>query len=136
MCLAYNINWIGTLISNIRAQDIEKGKNFKTFKQLSEKYQLPNELEWRIGNYIEQSVNIKKKFNIEEEQSFIRSLPSTIKKEYLKESNKSIFNELPFFGSLVDKTLYSFAEKIEMSISHPEQLLRQMDDNYNLHILR
>ena len=22
MCLAYNINWIGTLISNIRAQDI------------------------------------------------------------------------------------------------------------------
>ena len=42
MCLAYNINWIGTLISNIRAQDIEKGKNFKTFKQLSEKYNLPN----------------------------------------------------------------------------------------------
>lgn len=44
MCLAYNINWVGTLISNIRAQDIEKGKNFKTFKQLSEKYSLPDEL--------------------------------------------------------------------------------------------
>ena len=41
MCLAYNINWIGTLISNIRAQDIEKSKNFKTFKQLSLKYSLP-----------------------------------------------------------------------------------------------
>lgn len=24
MCLAYNINWIGTLISNIRSQDLEK----------------------------------------------------------------------------------------------------------------
>ena len=44
MCLAYNINWIGTLISNIRAQDLEKGKNYKTFKQLSDKYGLPNEL--------------------------------------------------------------------------------------------
>lgn len=41
MCLAYNINWVGTLISNIRAQDIERCKNFKTFKQLSEKYGLP-----------------------------------------------------------------------------------------------
>ena len=42
MCLAYNINWIGTLISNIRAQDLEKGRNFKTFKQLSDKYSLPS----------------------------------------------------------------------------------------------
>ncbi|MCB0370085.1 MAG: hypothetical protein KDD45_11835 [Bdellovibrionales bacterium] len=66
MCLAYNINWVGTLISNIRAQDIEKGKNFKTFRQLSDKYSLPVELEWRISNYIEESVNIRKKFNIEE----------------------------------------------------------------------
>jgi len=29
------------------------------------------ELEWRISNYIEESVNIRKKFNIEEEHSFI-----------------------------------------------------------------
>jgi hypothetical protein len=40
ICLAYNINWVGTLISNIRAQDLEKSKNFKTFKQLTDKYQL------------------------------------------------------------------------------------------------
>ena len=65
ICLAYNISCVGTLISNIRAQDIEKGKNFKTFKQLSDKYNLPVELEWKISNYIEESVNIKKKFNIE-----------------------------------------------------------------------
>ena len=30
MCLAYNINSVGTLISNIRSQDIEKCKNYKT----------------------------------------------------------------------------------------------------------
>jgi hypothetical protein len=66
MCLAYNINWVGTLISNIRSQDIEKSKNLKTFKQLSDKYGLPDELEWKINNYIEESVNIRKKFNVEE----------------------------------------------------------------------
>lgn len=119
MCLAYNINCVGTLISNIRAQDLEKCKSSKTFKHLSEKYRLPVELEWRISNYIEESVNIKKKFNVEEEQSFIQSLPQTMKKEYLKESNKSVFHALPFFSSLVDKTIYGFAEKIEMMISHP-----------------
>ena len=52
LCLAYNISWIGTLISNIRDQDIEKGRKFKTFKQLSDKYDLPPELRWRISNYI------------------------------------------------------------------------------------
>lgn len=81
-------------------------------------------------------MNIKKKFNIEEEHSFIQSLPITMKKEYLKESNKSIFHTLPFFSSLVDKTLYNFAEKIEMTISHPEQILRRIDDEFNLLILR
>ena len=59
-----------------------------------------------------------------------------MKKDYLKESNKSIFQELPFFSSLVDKTLYNLAEKIEMTISHPEQVLRRKDDDYNLLILR
>jgi virulence-associated protein VapD len=136
MCLAYNISWIGTLISNIRAQDLEKGRNFKTFRQLSDKYALSSELEWRISNYIEESVNIRKKFNIEEERHFISSLPATMKKDYLKESNKSIFQELPFFGTLVERTLHKFAEKIEMTISHPEQLLRKIDDDYNLLILR
>ena len=44
MCLTYNISWIGTLITNIRAQDLEKSKNFKTFMQLNNKYDLPSEL--------------------------------------------------------------------------------------------
>lgn len=59
-----------------------------------------------------------------------------MKRDYLKESNKSIFSELPFFSGLIDKTLYQFAEKIEMNISHPEQFLRRIDDDYNLLILR
>jgi hypothetical protein len=101
MCLAYNINTVGTLISNIRSQDIEKSKNYKTFKQLSDKYELSDELEEKINHYIEESVNIRKKFNLEEENHFLQKLPVDLKKEYLKESNRTIFYSLVFFGGLV-----------------------------------
>ena len=136
MCLAYNINSVGTLISNIRSQDIEKFKHSKTLKQLSDKYDLPNELEWKISNYIEESVNIKKNFNIEEEKAFLENLPTDLKKEYLKESNKTIFENLIFFKNLMDKTLYSLAENIEVNICHPEQVFKKIEDNFNLYILR
>jgi hypothetical protein len=52
LALAYNINCVGSLISNIRAQDIEKSKNFKVFKKLIVKNNLPEDLSWRINNYI------------------------------------------------------------------------------------
>ena len=42
ICFAYNVNTVGTLITNIRSQDIEKRKNYKTFKQLSDKFELPH----------------------------------------------------------------------------------------------
>lgn len=35
--LAYNISCVGTLISNIRSQDVEKSKNLKIFKKLADK---------------------------------------------------------------------------------------------------
>ena len=136
MCLAYNINTVGTLISNIRSQDIQKSKNYKTFKQLSDKYQLSDELEEKINHYIQESVNIRKKFNLEEENHFLQKLPVDLKKEYLKESNRTIFYSLVFFGGLVEKTLYGIAQRIQMSISHPMQTLRKLDDSYNLLILR
>jgi hypothetical protein len=41
LALAYNINCIGNLIANIRAQDIEKSKNFKIFKKMIDKNNLP-----------------------------------------------------------------------------------------------
>ena len=34
--LAYNINCVGTLIANIRSQDIEKNKNLKIMRRLAE----------------------------------------------------------------------------------------------------
>ena len=53
IALAYNINCVGNLINNLRSQDIEKNKNHKMFNKLSEKNDIPEELSWRINNYIE-----------------------------------------------------------------------------------
>jgi hypothetical protein len=52
MALAYNINCIGTLINNIRSQDLEKSKNFKVFRKLAKNNDVSEDLEWRINNYI------------------------------------------------------------------------------------
>lgn len=66
LALAYNINCVGNLITNLKSQDIEKNKNIKTFKILSNRNAISQNLELKIHNYIEESTNIKKKFNFEE----------------------------------------------------------------------
>lgn len=100
LALAYNINCVGNLISNIKSQDIEKNKNIKTFKILSNRNNISEDLELKIHNYIEESTNIKKKFNFEEESKFISTLPTELKADFLKESNKKIFQNLVFLKSL------------------------------------
>lgn len=109
IALAYNINCVGNLINNIRSQDLEKSKNFKVFRKLAKKNDVSEDLEWRVNNYIEESSNIKKKFNYEEESYFVEKLPKGLKTEFLKESNKKIFQNLPFFKNLMEKTLFTFA---------------------------
>ncbi len=91
LCLAYNINCVGNLITNIKSQDIEKNRNIKTFKNLSSRNNLSESLEMKVHNYIEESTNIKKKFNFQEESNFISTLPRELKADFLKESNKKIF---------------------------------------------
>ena len=82
--LAYNINCVGVLFSNIRAEDVEKVKKQKTLKHLSEKNNISQDLTAKISNYIEECCNIKKNFNLDEESSFISSLPSFIKTSFLR----------------------------------------------------
>lgn len=120
LCLAYNINCVGNLISNIKSQDVEKNRNIKTFKILSSRNNLSENLEMKIHNYIEESTNIRKKFNFQEESNFISTLPRELKADFLKESNKKIFEGLTFFKNLTQNTLLSFAESIQMKICHPE----------------
>ena len=44
LALAYNINCVGILITNIKSQDIEKNKSIKTFKILSNRNNLTEDL--------------------------------------------------------------------------------------------
>ena len=117
--LAYNLNCVGTLINNLRTEEIEKVKKQKILKHLSEKNNISPDLTARINNYIEECSNIKKNFNLEEDSAFISSLPSSIKASFLRESNSKIFKHLPFFSNLTNSSILELAEKIEMSIAHP-----------------
>ena len=134
--LAYNLNCVGALISNLRAEEIEKVKKQKILKHLSEKNSISQDLTVRINNYIEECSNIKKNFNIEEDSAFISSLPSSIKTSFLRESNKKIFEDLPFFNTFTDWTMLQLAEKIEMTITHPEQIIEKKNDIPGITILK
>lgn len=110
--LAYNVNCVGELIMKIKSRDEEKKKQVKLFKKITESSSVSNELNWKITNYIEESINMKKKFDFEEEYKFIANLPKYLKYDFLKETNKTVFSQLPFFRFMVEKTVYSLAEKI------------------------
>jgi hypothetical protein len=86
---------------------------------LSNRNNISEDLELKIHNYIEESTNIKKKFNFEEESKFISTLPTELKADFLKESNKKIFENLVFLKNLTEKTLLAMAEVIQMKICHP-----------------
>jgi hypothetical protein len=36
----------------------------------------------------------------------------------------------------LDRTLYNFAEHLEIRITHPQQIIRNVDDDFNLMILK
>lgn len=63
MALAYNINCVGGIIQHIRSQDAERSKKSKIFKKLTDKNQLPEQITWKINNYIEENAELRKKFN-------------------------------------------------------------------------
>lgn len=54
----------------------------------------------------------------------------------MKESHKKVFSNLYLFKGFIDKTLYNFAEKIEMKIAHPEEIVKSISDDFNLMILK
>jgi hypothetical protein len=47
-----------------------------------------------------------------------------------------VLKKLVFFRGLLDRTLCNFAEHIETRISHPQEIIRAIDDDFNLIILR
>jgi hypothetical protein len=78
--LAYNINCVGNLISNLRQQSRERNNNLKTFQMMVKANNIPRELENKINNYIEESFLIKNQFNFMEQDSLMSGLPTLLRK--------------------------------------------------------
>ena len=134
--LAYIINEVGTLLTNIAKKNEAKEKNLQTSRRLAEENQISDDLLSKINNYIRQTDSIEKKFNFESDRQFISSLPTDLKGEFLKESNKKIFKGLAFFKSLTEKTLMNLAERINIKIAHPEEVVFQRKDPFRFMILK
>lgn len=64
--LAYNINIVGGILKNINSYDEQKEKNIKTFARMRERGDLSNDLKKKMKNFINQSINMKRKYNIQE----------------------------------------------------------------------
>ena len=105
-------------------------------KHLSENNDISDELTTKIDDYIEECYSIKREFNIEEDSAFISSLPNSIKKSFFRESNKKVFDDLPFFGNLSEATLMKLAEKLEMFVAHPDQTIMKKNDKPMILILK
>ena len=69
--LAYNVNCVGNIISSIRSYDVLKHRDLKIFNQINEENQLSETLATSVKNYIKESAELKRNFNIEEESGFI-----------------------------------------------------------------
>jgi len=63
--LAYNVSCVGDLIMNIKEKDCEKKNQIKIFRKITESNPVSDELNWKITNFIEESINLKKNFNYE-----------------------------------------------------------------------
>ena len=63
--MAYNISRVGTILSNIRSEDLGRSRKFKTFKKLTSQNSISEDLTCRINNYIEESSKMKRHFNLE-----------------------------------------------------------------------
>jgi hypothetical protein len=66
----------------------------------------------------------------------MEELPVALKTSYLREANRTILKQLVFFRTLLEHTLCNFAEHIESKIAHPQEIVRAIDDDFNLVILK
>mgnify|MGYP000945636314 FL=1 len=121
--LAYNINCVGNLINNLRQEQVEKNNSLKTFQMMVKSNKICRELENKINNYIEESCLIRNRFNFLEQDQLLQGLPTLLRKEYLKDVNKRIFNCLPFLRELTVQSKDNLAQSIIRKITHPDEVV-------------
>jgi hypothetical protein len=52
LIIAYNVNCVGSIISNIRFLDQQKHKKIKIFKKLTDSSNISDNMTFKISNYI------------------------------------------------------------------------------------
>lgn len=73
---------------------------------------------------------------MDDEHEFVKNLPEYLKEEFLKQTHRNVFHQLPFFTFLMEKTIYNLAQNIEMKMCHPEETIRNLTDDFHLWIMR
>ena len=82
--LTYNINSVGNIIRNIGSYETEKETNLKIFNRMQDRSSLSEEIKNKINNFIIESTEMRRNYNLEEEEKLIKSLPTSISEEYRK----------------------------------------------------
>lgn len=105
-------------------------------RRLAEDNDISVGLHSKINNFIQESDKVKKSLMFEADKELLSKLPADIKAEYLKECNKKIFNHLFFFKDLTLKSLLVLAEKLEVKIAHPREIIYDGRSRMYFQILR
>lgn len=82
--LAYNINSIGKIIKKITSYEQEKISNLKIFSQMERRENVSEDIKKKITNYIIQSAELKRNFNVDEEKSLLEKLPKSFYEQFRK----------------------------------------------------
>ena len=82
--LTYNINSLGNIIRNIGSYETEKETNLKIFNRMQDRSSLSEEIKNKINNFIIESTEMRRNYNLEEEEKLIKTLPTSISEEYRK----------------------------------------------------
>lgn len=134
--LAYNINCVGNLMNGLRARDLEKNKNLRTFARMYEESNNFNrDLENRVNHFIVKAFEMKTDFNLEGEAETLSILPIKLKEEFVKGANLHILQNLYFLEQLSMRTLKELALRLQKKITHPEEIIIKKGDKSKLHIL-
>jgi hypothetical protein len=83
-------------------------------------------------NYIKEETDMRRNFNITEEEKFISNLPHSFQADLLKQMNRHIWNGMKFFQNLSEDSLLKLSIAIEKKLAHPEEIVHHKDDNINI----
>lgn len=103
---------------------------------MSEDDNIPAGLTNEIVSFIDQSFEIKDKFQFEEYENIVASLPLAKRSELKKEANQNIFCAIPFANLLSKNSMMTLAEKIHRKVAHPEEIIHKKGQIFNFTILK